>query len=463
MTTFTAAVTTGIYCRPEDTGRPGPRDVRLFPLAASAEVAGFRACLRCRPYRLAPSAAGLGPELVCRAVQLVLDGVLDEGTEHDLGARLGISARQLRRLFSQHLGLTPDQLARSARAHFARRLLDETDLPFAELAFAAGYGSVRQFNRACVEIFRATPTELRAQRRAADRLAADGGLALRLAHEAPLDWDAMLDYLAARAIPGVESVSAGIYRRTIRIDGDPGVLEMWPGGPDHLVLRAHLPRWGGLLHVVRRARRIFGLEADAESANSQLGADPVVGGLIRSRPGMRPPGTWDPFEAGVAVIVAGSASQGGAGQDDAASVLGRLAGRHGTAVPGLTRLGLTHMFPEPGVLAAADLSGLGLDAGRAAAVRAYACAVASSKAQPDRVEHFDEFLDVVTQADGVSEQTAQGLAFRLGRADAFPAGDPALLRGLASALGRPVTPADAARAAERWRPWRAHAAAHLYR
>jgi AraC family transcriptional regulator of adaptative response / DNA-3-methyladenine glycosylase II len=341
-------------------------------------------------------------------VQLVLDGVLDEGTEHDLGARLGISARQLRRLFCLHLGLTPDQLARSVRAHFARRLLDETDLPFAELAFAAGYGSVRQFNRASVEIFRATPTELRARRRVTGRLAADGGLALRLAFEAPLDWTAMLDDLEARAIAGVESVSAGIYRRTIAVDGDPGVLEVWPGGPGHLVLRAHLPRWGGLLHVVRRARRIFGLDADPESATGQPGSGPVAGGLVQSQPGLRPPGTWDPFEAGVAVIAGGAYSP-----EQAAAILGQIARRHGTPVPGLSQLGLDRMFPGPGVLAAAGLDGLGLDASRITAVRAYARAAARSKVQPDRADDVDEFLDAAEQAAGS------------------------------------------------WRPWRAHAGAHL--
>jgi len=154
------------------------------------------------------------------------------------------------------------------------------------------------------------------------------------------------------------------------------------------------------------------------------------------------------------------------GPAEAAGILGRIAARHGTGVPGLTRLGLTHMFPGPAVLAAAGpagLSGLGLDAGRIAAIGRYAQVVTDSPAQPGRVEHFDEFLDVVTRADGVSEPTAQGLAFRFGRADAFPASDPALLRGLAAALGRPVTPAQAEQAAAAWRPWRAHAAAHFYR
>src|SRR5499427_1057022 len=231
MGTFSAVVTTGIYCRPGCGGRPRPENVRQYPLAAAAEAAGYRACLRCRPYRTEPLVSLAAPELVCRAVQLILGGALDGGTEHDLGARLAISARHLRRLFGEHLGVTPDQLARSRRAHFARRLLDDTDLAVTDIAFASGFGSVRQLNRACREVFRAAPGELRARRRSGDRLVADGGLALRLPFQPPLDWDGMLGYFGARAIAGVESVGDGAYRRTVLIDGDPGVLEVAPGGP----------------------------------------------------------------------------------------------------------------------------------------------------------------------------------------------------------------------------------------
>ena len=172
-----------------------------------------------------------GPELVCRAVQLILDGGLDGATEQDLGVRLGISARHLRRLFADHLGLTPDQLARSRRAHFARRLLDDTDLTVGEVASASGFGSIRQLNRSCRQVFREVPSELRARRLASDRLVADGGLALRLPFESPLDWETMLAYFQDRAIAGVEHVSDRSYRRTVAVDGDPGVLELSRAAP----------------------------------------------------------------------------------------------------------------------------------------------------------------------------------------------------------------------------------------
>jgi len=426
-------------------------------MAAAAEAAGYRACLRCRPYRTQPAAGSAGPELVCRAVRLILDGALDGRTEHHLAARLFVSARHLRRSFHDHLGVTPDQLARSARAHFARRLLDDTDLAIADVAFASGFGSVRQFNRACLEVFRATPRELRARRRAADRLVADGGLALRLPFQHPLDWDRMLGYLRARAIAGVESVSGRTYRRTIAIDGDPGVIELSPDGPDHLVLRAHLPHWEGLIHVAQRARRIFNLDADVEAATLALDPDPIIGPLVRARPGIRAPGTWDPFDTGVRAIVGQQVSVAGAG-----TITARIVERHGVPVPGLQPFGLTHLFPAPSTLATADLGGLGLTSARSAAINAFARAVADRAVPLDRGSRLDQLVESITSIRGLGPWTAQYVALRAGEPDAFPATDLGLRRSLSHAAGRPVASREAERVAEPWRPWRAHAAAHLW-
>lgn len=304
VTTYSAVRTTGIYCRPGCGAKPLAENVRTFELAATAEAAGYRACLRCRPYRVAGAVPEDAPELVCRAVQLIIDGVLDEATEDAVGAQLGISARHLRRLFADHLGVTPDGFARSRRAHFARRLLDDTDLGIAQVAFASGFGSLRQFNRAMREVFRAAPSDLRARRRKADRLVADGGLVLRMPFEPSYDWPAMLDALRVSAVPGVESVVDGVYRRTIVLDGDPGMLEIGPGGDDHLLLRAHLPYWEGVIHVVERAARLVGIDRGS-------------------------PGVWTPLEVAVAAVA-----------DDVAE----LVRRHGTPVAGLG-FGLTHAFP----------------------------------------------------------------------------------------------------------------------
>jgi AraC family transcriptional regulator, regulatory protein of adaptative response / DNA-3-methyladenine glycosylase II len=453
--TYGAVVTTGIYCRPGCSARPRAENVRTFKLAAAAEAAGYRACLRCRPYRWPQSLSWNAPELVCRAVRLILDGALDDGTEADLGARLGVSARHLRRLFTTHLGVTPDGLARSARVHFARRLLDDTDLTITEIAFATGFGSVRQLNRACQETFRESPRMLRARRRKADRLVADGGLLLRLPFCGPLDWDALLAYLAARAIPGVEQVSPDAYRRTIVVDGDPGVLELSWGGADHLLLRAHLPHWDELVHLVQRARRIANLDFELEAATRRLANDPAIGRLVRVRPGLRPPGTWDPFETGVRAIIGQQVSVAGAN-----TIAGRLVAKLGTPVRGLAELGLTHTFPTPTALANVNLDGLGLTPSRAVAVRAFAQAVLDDAVRLDRSVGLDDLIGSLTAIKGLGPWTAQYIALRLGETDAYPATDLALRRALprhapAAAAAPDETP-------ERWRPWRALAATHLW-
>ncbi len=452
MEAFSAVVTTGIYCRPGCGGRPLPANVRPYTLAAAAESDGFRPCLRCRPYRSAQPLFWTGPELVCRAVQLIIDGALDGHTEGEVASRLGVSSRHLRRLFLAELGVTPDGLARSRRAHFARRLLDDTDLPTVDVAMAAGFGSVRQLQRACQDIFRAAPGELRARRRSTDRLAADGGLALRLPYDGELDWADLLDYLRARAIPGVEHVDGGTYRRTIVVDGDPGVLELGAGGSDHLILRVHLPHWQDLIHVVQRARRIAGLDFDLAPPTTLFSPDPVLGPLVAARPGVRPPGTWDAYETGVRAILGQQVSVAGA-----STLTGRVAARFGVTVPGLAPMGLSHTFPGPDVLAEADLSGLGLTRARERAVVAFARAVAGGDVRLDRSVGLDDLVASLIAVPGLGPWTAHYVALRLGEPDAFPATDLGVRRALRA---RGCGPAEAV--AEGWRPWRALATAQLW-
>jgi AraC family transcriptional regulator of adaptative response / DNA-3-methyladenine glycosylase II len=389
-------------------------------------------------------------------VQLILDGALDRGSEADLGRRLGVSARHLRRLFGTHLGVTPDGLARSARAHFARRLLDDTELSVTEVAFAAGFGSLRQFNRACLEVFRASPRDLRARSHLRDRLVADGGLLLRLPFEGPHDWQALAEYFAARAIPGVEHVSATTYRRTVVVGGDPGVLELFPGGDDHLLLRAHLPHWEELTHVAGRARRIAGLDFDLEQPVAHLAACPIVGPLIEARPGLRPPGTWDPFEAGVRAIIGQHVSVGAAN-----TIAGRLVERLGRPVAGLQPLGLTHTFPSPATLASADLDGLGLTRARSEAILSFARAVEADAIRLDRSIGLEQLIDSITAIDGLGPWTAHYLALRLGEPDAYPASDLGLRRALDPRRHRRSV-VELADLAEGWRPWRALATTHLW-
>ncbi|MEU4294609.1 AlkA N-terminal domain-containing protein [Kribbella sp. NPDC026596] len=417
MTTYSAVRTTGIYCRPGCGAKPLAENVRTFELPAAAEAAGYRACLRCRPYRVAGTVADEAPELVCRAVQLIVAGVLDESGEAALGARLGVSARHLRRMFHEHLGVTPDQFARSRRAHFARRLLDDSELGIADVAFAAGFGSLRQFNRAMREIFRASPRELRDRRRRSDRLVADGGLVLRLPYTPPYDWDAMCAFLAKHAIPGVESVEDGVYRRTISLDGYPGLLEIGPGGDDYLLLRAHLPYWEGVIHIVDRAARLVGLETEPVLARALLSEDPVIGPLIASRPGVRVPGAWGPFEVAVQAVVRDHLDG-----NEAYDALRKLVEVHGLPVPGLGH-GLTHAFPGPQALTGAELIG------------PLAQEVAAGNIVLDSAVDAEKLAEVA----GVSTKAADQVAMRLGARDAWP------LDG----------------ESEHLRPWRSLAAVHL--
>jgi AraC family transcriptional regulator, regulatory protein of adaptative response / DNA-3-methyladenine glycosylase II len=439
VTTYFAVRTTGIYCRPGCGARPLAENVATFELAAAAEAAGYRACLRCRPYRVAGTVGEHAPELVCRAVQLIIGGALDDGNEAAVGAKLGVSARHLRRMFNDHLGVTPDQFARSRRAHFARRLLDDSDLTIADVAFASGFGSLRQFNREMREVFRSAPRELRQRRRRDDRLAADGGLVLRMPFTAPYDWHATLGFLAERAIPGVESVESDTYRRTIALDGAPGMLEIGPGGDGHLLLRAHLPYWEGIIHVVERAARLVGIDSDPTHAAAHLATDDTIGPLLKARPGVRVPGVWGPFEVAVHAVV---------NQDlDAAgtrAALGRLAREYGPPVPGLEHA-LTHAFPSPEALAN--------DHGLPATVQALATAVESGAVTLDGSRTPDDLIGSLLAVPGITPAAANHIALRLGARDAYPATDPTLQREL-HRQGPDQPP-------ERWRPWRALATVHL--
>ncbi|WP_214400993.1 helix-turn-helix domain-containing protein [Pseudonocardia lacus] len=334
MTGVRAVVTTGIYCVPGCSARPHPDNVRHHPSAAAAEVAGYRACHRCRPYRVDLDATG--PPLVTRAVELIAAGLLDDTDEAGLAGRLATSARHLRRCVVEHLGATPDQLARSRRAHLARRLLDDTDLPVADVAFAAGFGSLRQFNRQMRDTFGEAPRALRARRRRADRLVADGGLALRFPDLPNVDLASWLDRRADEAAPGVEHVSGSGYRRVITVHGDPGVLEIRPG-PDGALLVVHVPRLHGLTGLMHRARL-----------------------LVTDR------APWDPVEPAVRAAVGGR------------DAVGRIVGRLGRPVPGLGPLGLTHAFPTPAALLGATDDDLGPDA---EAVRAAARRIGGQSAE----------------------------------------------------------------------------------
>ncbi len=452
MDVFTGVVTTGIYCRAGCPATPLRRNMRPFTNSAAAEAAGFRPCLRCRPDRVPEPGWIAAPELVCRAMHSIADGYLDGATEDDLATCLGVSARHLRRLFAQHVGATPSEVARSRRAHFARRLLDDTDLPMTRVASAAGFNSVRQMNRVMQEVFRFTPTELRSKRRDPDRLVVDGGLELRMPYRPQLAWNDLLAFLAPRAIPTVEAVDleSGVYRRTVDLDGEPGVIEVSNVAAERaLRLRAHLPSLDGLVHLVGAVRRLFDLDTDPAVLERHLSRDERLRPLVRRRRGLRVPGAVDPFELGVRAILGQQVSVA-----RATALSGALVAAAGRPVRGIAPLGLTHLFPTPRRVARAALAALGLTGARARALRSFADAMAAGALTLDRAQGLDATVTALCALPGIGPWTAQYIAMRAcGERDAFPAADLALRRALAP---------DPVAAAERWRPWRAYAVMHIW-
>jgi AraC family transcriptional regulator of adaptative response / DNA-3-methyladenine glycosylase II len=450
---FIAVISTHIYCRPICPARASKEsNVRYYATAAAAAEAGFRPCLRCRPDRVPDLGWIAAPELVCRAMHSIADGALDDATEDDLAAHLGVSARHLRRMFAEYVGATPSEVARSRRAHFARRLLDDTDLPMTQIATAACFNTVRQMNRVVQEIFQFTPSELRAKRRQPDRLVVDGGLELRLPYRAPLAWTELLEFLAPRAIPGVETVDleTNTYRRVADIDSAPGVIEVWDVPREQaLHLRAHLPAIDGLVHLVAGVRRLFDLDADPKAIDRLLAKDDRLRPLVRVRKGLRVPGALDPFELGVRAILGQQVSVA-----RATALSGALVEQLGKPVRGIAPLGLTHEFPKASVVARADLSTLGLTTARARALQGFAAAMAGGELTLDRGTGLEETVRALCALPGIGPWTANYVAMRAcGERDAFPASDLALRQELG---------ADPAAVAEAWRPWRAYAAMHIW-
>ena len=456
---FAGVVTTGVYCRPVCPVRPAkPENVRWFACAAAAEAAGFRPCRRCRPEASPGTPAWSGTSaVVARALRLIAAGALDEGGVDGLADRLGLGARQLRRLFATHLGASPAEVARARRAHFARTLLDETDLPMAEVAFSAGFGSIRDFNHALRATFGRTPTALRRARGRRGPVTNHGGVTVRLAFRPPLDWSGLLGFLAPRATPGVEAVADGVYRRTIAIGDGAGTIEVRAAaGEPHLLMRVRLARPERLLQVVARARRLFDLDADPVPIADHLAASPELAPLVARRPGLRVPGAWDAFELAVRAVLGQQVTVRGA-----TTLAGRLVRAAGTPLD-RAEDGLTHLFPRPEALAHADLASVGVPRARAATIRALAGAVASGEVVLDASRGLEDAVARLAAVPGIGAWTAHYVAMRaLGEPDAFPAADLGLRRALGNGAGR-LAPARVAERAEAWRPWRAYAVMHLW-
>jgi AraC family transcriptional regulator of adaptative response / DNA-3-methyladenine glycosylase II len=458
---FVGVTTTGIYCRPVCPARTAKfENTQFFSSAAAAQEAWFRPCLRCRPETAPELASWRGTSnTVARALALITEGALDSedsNVEH-LAERVGVGERHLRRLFLQHLGASPIAVAQTRRVLFAKQLIHETQMPMTDIALAAGFGSIRRFNETFLKLFDRPPSALRRS-----TTTATAGVKLRLRYRPPYDWDSMLDFLSARAIPGIEIVENGGYFRTISFDGGTGSIQV-----THLVQKQSLcvtirfPRVQSLPAITSRVRRVFDLGADIQTIDAHLSLDPALAPFVARRPGLRAPGGWDGFELAVRAVL---------GQQVSVPVARRLAEQlviaHGERVSPqyVTHPKLRHVFPDAVRLTAAESINVGMPAARRATLQALAEAAAADPNCFRPVGTIEEAIQQLKKIRGVGEWTAQYIALRaLRETDAFPAGDLGLQRGAGIVDGVRPTEHQLLMRSETWRPWRAYAAQHLWR
>ncbi|MGB7131569.1 MAG: AlkA N-terminal domain-containing protein [Candidatus Sulfotelmatobacter sp.] len=451
---FIGVSTSGVYCRSICPAPPAKeKNVRYFPTAAAAAEAGFRPCLRCRPECSPGTPAWLGtPNTVLRALRLISETGLEDGGVETLAERLGIGSRHLRRLFLKHLGATPSAVAKTRRLHFAKKLIDETRLPMADVALASGFGCVRRFNDGIRKVYHRTPTQIRRLARQT-RLQVENQYLFRLRFRPPFDWNGMLAFLAPRATPGVEAVVNGNYLRSISLGGCDGYFEVSLDEPNNtLVVRLQFSDPRSLFCITERVRSMFDLNADWAAIVQSLRADSLLAAHVQSEPGLRVPGSWDGFELATRAILGQQIAVKGA-----TALTGRIVSSLGR--PLSTGNGLTHLFPAPEVLADANLARLGVIGTRAETIRTLARAVCDGRISFEGIVDSDAFLNRLCEIPGIGKWTAQYVAMRaLGEPDAFPSADLGLLHATASS-----TPRDLEQRARAWRPWRAYAAMYLWR
>ncbi len=440
----TAVSSTGIYCRPSCPAiTPKRRNVRFYPSAAAAQRNGFRACRRCRP-----DAAPGSPEwdvradVVGRAMRLIGDGVVDRAGVPGLAGRLGYTQRHLHRMLTAELGAGPLALARAQRAQTARVLIESTDLGLAEIAFAAGFGSVRQFNDTLREVYGVAPSVLRTARH---RPGEAGTLALRLPYRAPLHGPALLEFLAARAIPGVESADNTSYTRTLRLPHGAASVTLTPRD-GHVEAALQLTDMRDLAPAVARCRRLLDLDADPVAVDETLATDPALAPLVAKEPGVRVPRAVDGFEIAVRAVVGQQVSVAGARR-----VLARLVPPGGGP------------FPDAATVAELPDEAFGMPAARRATIRALAAAVAGGELVLDEGADRAATESALREVPGIGAWTAGYVAMRaLGDPDVFLPTDLAVRRA-GGRLGLPTEPAALDSYAQRWRPWRSYAVLRLWR
>ncbi|MEU6369797.1 AlkA N-terminal domain-containing protein [Streptomyces sp. NPDC046931] len=453
---FTAVLTTRIYCRPSCPAvPPKPENMTFHPSAASCQQAGFRACKRCRPDTSPGSPEwNQRADLVARAMRLIADGVVDREGVPGLAARLGYSTRQIERQLLAELGAGPLALARAERARTARLLIETTALPMADLAFAAGFSSIRTFNDTVREVFALSPSELRG-RRPKNTATAPGVLSLRLPFRAPLNPDNLFGHLAATAVPGVEEWRDGAYRRTLRLPYGHGIVALTPQ-PDHIACRLTLSDLRDLPVAISRCRRMLDLDADPVAIDDQLRTDPVLAPLVDKAPGRRVPRTVDEAEFALRAVLGQQVSTAAARTHAA-----RLVTAHGEAVED-PEGGLTHLFPAPEALAALDPESLAMPRTRRTTFTTLVHRLAEGTLHLGAESDWEDSRARLLALPGFGPWTVDVIAMRaLGDPDAFLPTDLGIRRA-ARELGLPSTPAALTARAAAWRPWRAYAVQYLW-
>jgi AraC family transcriptional regulator, regulatory protein of adaptative response / DNA-3-methyladenine glycosylase II len=454
---YTAVLTTRIYCRPScPVVPPKVQNMRFYPSAAAAQQAGFRACKRCRP-DASPGSPQWNEraDLVARAMRLIADGVVDRDGVAGLAARLGYSPRQVQRQLQAELGAGPLALARAQRAQSARTLIETSELPMGDVAFAAGFSSVRSFNETVQAIFHRTPGELRA-RAARDVPAANPGtVALRLPLRTPFCPDNLFGHLVATAVPGVEEWRDGAYRRTLRLPHGTGVVALSPR-PEHVDCRLTLSDPRDLTTAISRCRWLLDLDADPVAVDAQLRTDPALAPVVDKSPGRRVPRTVDPAELAVRAVLGQQVSTAAA-----RTHAGRLVTAYGEPVEDPDG-GLTHLFPDVGALVGLDPEALAMPATRRATLLGLLRALDGGELNLDVGADWRAAREALGRLSGFGPWTVETIAMRaLGDPDAFLPSDLGIKRS-AEALGLPTGPAKLTARAAAWRPWRSYAVQYLW-
>ncbi len=454
----TAVHTTGIYCRPSCPAiTPKRANVEFHPTAAAAQQRGFRACKRCRPDASPGSPDwNVRQDVVARAMRLIADGVVEREGTGGLARRLGYSERHLNRVFTEELGAGPLAVARAQRAHTARLLIETTSLPLTDVAFAAGFGSVRQFNDTLREVFAASPTELRGARRrepllnvASATIESRVAVTVRLPVRSPFASSEVMSFIGERAIPGIESWDGETYRRSLDLPGGVGVIGL-VAHDDHVAARAELTSWSDLGVAVQRVRRLLDLDSDPTAVDAALGSDPLLAGLVAAAPGRRAPASVDPYETAIRAVIGQQVSVAGA-----RTVAGRIVDGVGRTLsePGDD---VMHVFPRPDELAMAPDEVFSMPGARRDTIRRLAAAVAGGDVELDVGSDPGAAHRQLLALKGIGPWTADYVVMRgLGHPDTFLTND----LGVRHALDRLGLSGEDG---SRWAPWRSYAVHHLW-